>query len=190
MRKVIIIAIAVIIVVVAGYLLWPSKSNQLNPQEKACVNSGGTVSTSKCCKSASDFPNSCAIGACGCSPENSHEVKICDCGDGCWNGTKCVNNNREINETSTEQAIKEILAEKYDKDIADVVVNITNSNELYAVGSVFFKENGVQGEGGMFLAVMGQDGWQVVFDGNGSVDCELMKNTYMFTSEMLTGFCD
>ncbi len=59
--------------------------------EQKCTDSGGTVSTSLCCGSASDFPNLCLIGACGCSSENSHEVKICDCGtDKCFDGTACV----------------------------------------------------------------------------------------------------
>jgi hypothetical protein len=31
------------------------------------------------------------IGACGCSTDNSKEVKVCDCGEGkCWNGYECV----------------------------------------------------------------------------------------------------
>ena len=59
--------------------------------EKACVDSGGNVTTSMCCGSVGDFPNTCLIGACGCSPENSHEVKTCDCGpDKCFDGTACV----------------------------------------------------------------------------------------------------
>lgn len=58
--------------------------------EQACSDSGGTVSTSTCCKATSDFPNLCLIGPCGCAPEHSHEVKICDCGNDCWDGTKCT----------------------------------------------------------------------------------------------------
>ena len=59
--------------------------------EKACTDSGGTVRTSMCCKSTGDFPNLCAVGACGCAPEHSHEVKICDCGEGkCFDGNMCV----------------------------------------------------------------------------------------------------
>jgi len=59
--------------------------------EKSCIDSGGTVRTSLCCKSSSDFPNNCLIGACGCSPENSHEVKVCDCPEGkCFDGSMCV----------------------------------------------------------------------------------------------------
>jgi hypothetical protein len=63
--------------------------------EKVCTASGGVVKVVSCCKSSSDFPNTCLIGVCGCSTENSHEVKICDCGENkCWDNTyyECVNN--------------------------------------------------------------------------------------------------
>jgi len=60
-------------------------------KEQACVISGGTIKTSLCCKSAGDFPNLCLIGACGCSPTDSHQVKVCDCGKGkSFNGNGCV----------------------------------------------------------------------------------------------------
>ena len=57
-----------------------------------CVNTGGTVSVALCCKSASDFPNTCLTGACGCSPTYSHQVKICNCGTKkCFDSSKgCV----------------------------------------------------------------------------------------------------
>jgi hypothetical protein len=59
-------------------------------REYNCAMSGGSIKDSLCCKSASDFPNSCLIGACGCSPGNSHEVKVCDCGiDKCFDGRDC-----------------------------------------------------------------------------------------------------
>ena len=60
-------------------------------EEQACVDSGGTVRTSMCCESTDDFPNLCLVGPCGCAPDYSHEVEICDCGEGCWDGEKCVN---------------------------------------------------------------------------------------------------
>ena len=60
-------------------------------REQSCLLQGGIIETSLCCLSVEDFPNTCLIGACGCSPENSHEVKICDCGsDKCFNGGECV----------------------------------------------------------------------------------------------------
>jgi len=61
--------------------------------EELCENSGGTVKTQLCCNSVNDFPDTCLIGACGCSPNDSHEVKVCDCGEGkCWDEStdKCI----------------------------------------------------------------------------------------------------
>ncbi len=64
--------------------------------DQACISSGGTVATAMCCKSTGDFPNTCLIGACGCSLENSHEVKVCDCGEGkCFNEEECIDFNLE-----------------------------------------------------------------------------------------------
>ncbi len=58
---------------------------------KGCRNSGGTMVSAPCCKLTDDFPSSCMIGACGCSPDNSKETKICDCGENkCFDGEKCV----------------------------------------------------------------------------------------------------
>lgn len=60
-------------------------------KEQSCTNSGGTVKTSSCCLSTSDFPNICLVGACGCAVADSHDVKTCDCGqDKCFDGNKCV----------------------------------------------------------------------------------------------------
>lgn len=62
-------------------------------KEQACALSGGTVKISLCCASVSDFPNLCLIGACGCSPTDSHQVKVCDCGTNkCFNENRCVVN--------------------------------------------------------------------------------------------------
>jgi len=58
---------------------------------EACINFGGKITTSLCCKATNDYPNFCLIGPCGCSPENSHEVKICDCGsEKCFDGKECI----------------------------------------------------------------------------------------------------
>lgn len=60
-------------------------------KDQACLNSGGSIETGICCKSTSDFPNSCLIGGCGCAPANSREIKICNCGAGkCFDGNACV----------------------------------------------------------------------------------------------------
>jgi len=53
-----------------------------DPERQGCLDSGGTVSTSTCCSTAPDFPDTCKIGGCGCSPQFSRELPLCDCGDG------------------------------------------------------------------------------------------------------------
>jgi len=98
-KTIIIIIIAIIIIAGIGYWIYQSMTTpeELTEKEQACINSGGKVSTSLCCGATDDFPNFCLIGPCGCSPENSHEVKTCDCGpDKCFDGNKCVS----LDETS------------------------------------------------------------------------------------------
>ena len=59
--------------------------------ETGCVESGGTVGTGLCCTAVADFPDTCLVGACGCAPEDSHEVAVCECPEGtCFNGNRCV----------------------------------------------------------------------------------------------------
>ena len=97
MSKVIILILAIIIVGGLGYWIYQSMTVPEEPpegltvKEQVCIDAGGTVSTSLCCKSSDDFPNLCLIGPCGCSPENSHQVKICECGpDRCFDGNQCI----------------------------------------------------------------------------------------------------
>lgn len=59
--------------------------------EQGCLDSGGAVTSSTCCTGGGDFPNTCLIGACGCAPDASHEVRACDCGDArCFDGVTCT----------------------------------------------------------------------------------------------------
>ena len=55
----------------------------------SCLSSRGTATTRICCSSASDFPNTCVIGACGC--HGGKETVVCNCPEGmCFDGTNCV----------------------------------------------------------------------------------------------------
>ncbi len=47
-----------------------------------CTQTGGTVGTQLCCGSTLDFPDTCGVGTCGCSPSASHEVQSCTCASG------------------------------------------------------------------------------------------------------------
>ncbi|MFA6383510.1 MAG: hypothetical protein WCX17_03740 [Parcubacteria group bacterium] len=101
------IYLAVIAIIIAGTAAWmavqfsktkiPAENKKTadietpSSQERACLDSGGTVTAASCCQSTQDFPDNCAIGACGCAPEYSQEVKFCGCGkDKCFNGKKCT----------------------------------------------------------------------------------------------------
>ncbi|MDX2166251.1 MAG: hypothetical protein SF182_04285 [Deltaproteobacteria bacterium] len=69
----------------------PTATPTPNPLAQACVDAGGTVTTRLCCSGQSDFPSTCGIGACGCSPAASRLLPLCECPDGsCWNGTDCA----------------------------------------------------------------------------------------------------
>jgi hypothetical protein len=48
----------------------------------SCVNTSGQVSAGLCCSDTGDFPDTCAVGACSCSPANSHTVNTCVCPSG------------------------------------------------------------------------------------------------------------
>jgi hypothetical protein len=55
-----------------------------------CLATGGTVGHALCCAGQPDFPNTCAVGACGCAPSASNNVQVCTCPAGkCFNGTQC-----------------------------------------------------------------------------------------------------
>jgi hypothetical protein len=102
-KKIIPAVLLIVVIVTAGYLVYLSMGNknsqtkEMTPEAKklselktGCENTGGVVLSAMCCGSTDNFPNLCLIGACGCSPESSHEVKICDCGpDKCFDGTVC-----------------------------------------------------------------------------------------------------
>lgn len=75
----------------ADFKASASQEDPDNSLKQACESSGGTVATSTCCQSAKNFPNLCLIGPCGCSPDNSHQIKVCNCGNGkCFDGSACV----------------------------------------------------------------------------------------------------
>jgi hypothetical protein len=59
--------------------------------EAGCTESGGSVASRSCCRGAGDFPDTCAVGACACSPEDSESVLVCDCPlNRCFDGMECM----------------------------------------------------------------------------------------------------
>lgn len=91
--------------------------------------------------------------------------------------------------SDTQRAIQDILAKKYNRPPSEVKVTIDREVQGFAGGSVLFGQGGL-GEGGMWLAVLG-NGWSVVWDGNGNVDCNKMRREYGFPDTILKpDFCD
>lgn len=89
--KLVTIILIVVVLAAGGVWIVYQKPFTQTAAEEACINSGGKVVKASCCASASDFPIICgAVGACGCSPENSKVVKSCNCPVGyCFNGNAC-----------------------------------------------------------------------------------------------------
>lgn len=86
------------------------------------------------------------------------------------------------------EAIRSILAPKYNLKPSEIFIDITEENTKYASGTITFGQKGA--EGGMFLAAKINDKWIIVYDGIGSVDCVKIKQNYQFTQGMLAGICD
>ncbi|MDD5341439.1 MAG: hypothetical protein PHC97_03330 [Patescibacteria group bacterium] len=110
--KIVLLIISIVFLSSCNVLPTPNLNNQNLPtgSEQGCLNSGGQVTTSSCCASVGDFPNNCLIGACGCSPTGSHQVKTCGCGTNqCFNGSKCMTSSvpaETINFTQTGNIAK------------------------------------------------------------------------------------
>lgn len=108
----------------------------------------------------------------------------------CEPKNKCLRIWEEACYVNVEQEIQYILAGKYSRPADEVRVTVLKQDGDFASGSVIFGQGG-PGEGGMFLAAKMGNIWQVVFDGNGSVDCEKMRQEYKFPEEILApNFCD
>jgi len=90
------LGLILLVILAAGCTQNTSDATHTSPQpaqnktvEDFCAAGGGTIKTQQCCNSVADFPDTCLVGGCGCSLENSHEIKVCDCGEGkCWNSTQ------------------------------------------------------------------------------------------------------
>jgi hypothetical protein len=55
-------------------------NDSINAQ--ACTTTGGQIQNNLCCTGASNFPDSCGVGACSCSPANLKVVDSCVCPSG------------------------------------------------------------------------------------------------------------
>jgi hypothetical protein len=91
-------------------------------------------------------------------------------------------------EETVKEAVTKILIEKYNLVKNKVSVQVDKEISGFASGSVGFGE---EIGGGGWLARKLKGKWEVVWDGNTSVDCPKMRTEYKFPDEILKpGFCD
>ena len=102
----------------------------------------------------------------------------------CQDKNKCIRVWEE--DCGSAAAIKAAIIKK-DNITSAFTLTISHENANYASGGISFDGGG---GGGMFLAAKVGDQWQIIYSGNGSIDCKTIKAKYEFTAEMLTGFCD
>lgn len=168
MKKIIIVGIFLGILYFVGYPLIKNKTVPINPNPTPVPTVNQLV--------GNDRDAHGCIGSAGyswCEPKN-----------------KCLRVWEEACFTSVDQEIQYLLAKKYNKSIDEVKINISKQEDNYAGGSVLFGKGG-PGEGGMFLARKDGNIWEVVFDGNGNVDCNKMRQEYGFPDTILKpNFCE
>lgn len=164
MKKIVIVIIFLALLLVIGYSLSKNKSKPINqiqvPALTATQMAGGDRDIHGCIGSA---------GYTWCELKN-----------------KCLRIFEE--DCQSIEGIKTALASKYNKTLDEIYIKISHENPQYAVGSVKFDQN--EGSGGAFLAAKISGKWELIYDGNGSIDCNKIKQTYEFPKEMLIGFCD
>ena len=87
----------------------------------------------------------------------------------------------------TMQIFRNLFVDKYPKYAGTLAITITQETSEAVRGMISF-ETGQPG--GIFLGAKTEDGWQIVFEGNGNVDCEKMRQNYSFSAEMFYSLCD
>ena len=107
----------------------------------------------------------------------------------CGPKNKCLRIWEEVCYANVGEEVQYWLAKKYDKTIDEVKVTIIKQDGDYVSGKVGFNKNGT-GEGGMFLAKKAGNIWEVVWDGNGSVDCKNLRELGFPDIILKPNFCD
>ncbi|HBP51497.1 TPA: hypothetical protein DD455_04150 [Candidatus Shapirobacteria bacterium] len=92
-----------------------------------------------------------------------------------------------INKISDEESIKQAFAQKYNREVDEVHLNISKKDSTHVWGSVKF---GDEIAGGWFLAFKeSSNKWIIVQDGNGTISCETIA-PYNFPVSMVSECVD
>lgn len=87
-----------------------------------------------------------------------------------------------LKEVSIEEQIANALADKNNWKPEEVQVSVNFNDEAYSTGGVTML--GSRG-GGMWFAVKNNGRWQIVWDGNGTVDCDSLNNFPNYPTKLI-----
>ncbi|ALM09509.1 MAG TPA: hypothetical protein DEB30_05410 [Candidatus Peribacter riflensis] len=84
------------------------------------------------------------------------------------------------------EAVAQAFSEKYSRPVGTFAIEVQKETNAFARGTVRFE--GEMG-GGMWFAARTARGWELAFDGNGMMNCEI-ANAYDFPSDIVPGCID
>jgi len=164
----------------AGYSWCEAKQKCLRVWEEKCESASAASSASSAAETSSDRLIGGDKDEHGCLGPAGYTW--------CAAKQKCLRVWEEECFASVKEAIVWELAQKYEQRIRkEFTVTITQETKTHARGKISFGGPGTPG--GMVLASKMTGIWRVVYEGNGSVDCAVLK-AEEFPADMLKGFCD
>jgi hypothetical protein len=198
-KKAVIVFLIIIVLAVAGYCYF-NFSKKPAPQPSQTPRAGLTEDEARAIAEKTCIKGGETLMSGGTYNENSKtwwfEANLNSAQQGC--NPACVvaeeSKTAEINwrctgliapEEPAGETIRQVFAGKYPKYGETLSVRINKETTGHARGSVTF----VDGEpGGLFLAAKIDDQWQIVYEGNGAIPCNLSK--YGFPNDMLADCAD
>lgn len=106
------------------------------------------------------------------------------------NSSKNVATQGPVDEIASDPVTSEVMvglfAKKYSRSADDFVIKVVKSDGAFAQGSINIKN---EPGGGMWFAAKTDKGWELAFDGNGMVTCQV-ANSYNFPSDIVTQCID
>jgi hypothetical protein len=84
-------------------------------------------------------------------------------------------------EPTLQESIIQQLSQKHSKPESNISIQVSNQTGGHAKGTVQFTD---EMGGGLWFAAKTNNGWEVAFDGNGIVACDIVER-YEFPREMI-----
>ncbi|ALM10286.1 MAG: hypothetical protein PeribacterA2_0926 [Candidatus Peribacter riflensis] len=100
---------------------------------------------------------------------------------------KCLRAWEEECFASAFEALTWELAARHGDEEQQITLTMTQQTDTFARASVRFGPPGTPG--GLVLAAKTNGAWSILYEGNGSVDCDALKAA-SFPQDMLDGICD